>query len=517
MLGLYDAPKSRIFLFFLLAFIAGVALRSFIAVPFFFIFLGFAAGVALAVVGVLGRRREIWVGGLLLVALAIGVFRFQQVQSAPPDLSLLYGRELQVRGVIVEEPEFTSKVQRFTFRIDEADYKMLGRPFLALVTLGLYPRYRLGDELAVNDTLKEPENFTEDFDYRAYLAKDDIYGTFFFPKVEKVGEDKGGRLVLVLSKIKHAFEEKIDRALPEPHAAFLKGLTLGERESLPEELVEDFKRTGVTHIIALSGYNITLVANFFIWTLLAFTLPFRFAFWIATAGIALFVLLTGASPSVTRAGVMGILILVARREGRLYSIRNALAFAGAAMIFHNPKILRFDAAFQLSFLATLGLVYLSPRVERWLDIVRSRAALLRGRMLPRRDPHFERRALFPFRRIFIETLSAQIAVLPLLIFLFGRVSLVSPVTNLLVIVAVPHSMILGFLTGALGFVWDPLSQISAGVNWIFLEYKIRVIELFARLPASSVKLGRWAAIPIIFLYAYVGLKWLRDGKDTPKS
>ncbi len=495
-------PKSRVFLYLLLAFIGGVALRSFVAVPFFFIFLGIAAGAALAVLGILKKRREVIVYGLLLTAFTGGILRFQQVESAPPDLSLFYGRQMEVRGIVIGEPEITPKVQRLTLRAEEVEGEVFRQPFLTLVTLGRYPRYRLGDELLVRGTIEEPENFTEDFDYRAYLAKDDIYSTFFFPRIEKVSEGKGSKLNLVLSGIKHAFEEKLDLILPEPHAAFLKGLTLGERESLPEKLVENFNRTGVTHIIALSGYNITLVANFLIWMLLGLTLPFRFAFWIATAGIALFVLLTGASPSVTRAGVMGILILVARREGRLYSIRNALALTGAVMIFHNPKILRFDAAFQLSFLATLGLIYLSPYVERWLDKIRSRIALIRGKILVPKDSLRERHAFLPLRRIFIETLSAQLAVLPLLIYLFGRVSLVSPITNLLVILAVPYSMILGFLAGALGFLWEPLSQVVGWVTWVLLEYKIRVIELFAALPAASVNLGRWAAVPLVAFYGW---------------
>lgn len=511
--------KSRIFLYLLSAFIAGVALRSFVSVPVVFLWFGVSAGAALAAFGIFQKRKEVIVYGFLLAALVGGVLRLEHVESLPPDLSTLYGRQLEVRGIVTEDPEVTPKAQRMAIRVENVGERLPERPFLTLVTLGRYPRYKLGDELIVRGTLQEPENFAEDFDYRAYLAKDDIYSTFFFPRIEKTGEDKGGKLKPALSKIKYAFEEKIDSVLPEPHAAFLKGLTLGERESLPEELVENFKRAGVTHIIALSGYNITLVASFFINVLLFLTIPFRFAFWIATAGIALFVLLTGASPSVVRAGIMGILVLVAQREGRLYSIRNALVFAGAVMIFHNPKILRFDAAFQLSFLATLGLVYLSPRVEQWLERIRYRTALLRGRPVfqGRRKKPQGRHSLFPVKRALVETLSAQLMVLPLLIYLFGRVSIVSPLTNLLVILAVPYSMVMGFITVGLGFLWEPLGRMAGWFSWVLLEYMMRVIELFARLPVASLELKRWAAVPVLFLYIWVGWMWLRYGKDTQKS
>lgn len=491
--------KSRVFLWLLLSFIAGVAIRSFVAVPLDVIAAGFWISAAAIAVGILRKNKFIIIYSFIFLTFWGGVLRFSQA-ARPPDLSSLYGRELEVKGIVAENPELSSRTQRLVLRLEEIEGKELDNPLRVLVTTDLYPRYRLGNELAVQGVLEEPQNFSADFDYRAYLAKDNIYSIFFFPKVQKIGEGKGSKLKLVLFKIKKAFEEKIEAAFPEPHAAFLKGLLLGERGSLPRGLTEDFNRTGVTHIIALSGYNITLVADFFVRTLLALSIPFRFAFWIAVLGITFFVLLTGASASITRAGIMGVLVLLAQREGRLYSIRNALAFAGAIMVFYNPKILRFDAAFQLSFLATLGLIYLSPRVEKFIDRTRAQIYLKRGLLVFPKDPLQERYSLLPFRKIFVETISAQLAVLPLLIWLFGRVSLVSPLSNLLVIIAVPYSMALGFAAGVAGFIWEPLSQVLGWIGWIFLEYKIRIIEFFAAVPVASLKLPAWSAGLLVLLY-----------------
>ncbi len=459
-------------------------------------------------IGILQRRKEFAVCGFLFISFLVGIFRFDQVEQSRPDLYSFYGKPQELVGIIVEEPSRSQAAQRMKIDVTLEDTR-----FLALVTTRKYPKYKIGDELKIKGLLERPENYS-DFDYVSYLARDDIFSVMSFPLMEKVSEGKGNKLKLALSKIKHAFEEKIDQVLPEPHAAFLKGLLLGERESLPEDLVENFKRTGTTHIVALSGYNITLVGSFIIGALLFLTVPFRVSFWIAVTAITLFVILTGASPSVVRAGIMGILVLIARQEGRIYHMTNALAFAAAVMIFHNPRVLRFDAAFQLSFLATVGLVYLAPYMERWLDGFFSRLGLRRFRFgLERKGSYADEQKLFPFRRIFIETLSAQIMVLPLLIYLFGRVSIISPITNVLVLIAVPYSMAAGFLAGALGFLWEPLGRIFGWATWVLLEYEILAIEFFAKAPLASVKLGTWGSIMLAALYILIFFK-LKINKST---
>ena len=309
-----------------------------------------------------------------------------------------------------------------------------------------------------------------------------------------MAEGKGSKIKLFLAKIKNSFENKLDLILSEPHNAFLKGLLFGERESLPADLVLNFQRTGTTHIVALSGYNITLLARFFLIVLLYLTVPYYLSFWVASLAIILFVVMVGASPSVVRAAIMGILVLLAGREGRSYHITNALVFAGALMLWQNPKILRFDAAFQLSFLATLGLVYVSPLLEK---LFQRRHSGLRT----------EKEHLFlSFKKIFIETISAQFAVLPLLIYLFGQVSLVSPLVNVLILLAVPYVMAVGFAAAASAFIFYPLGQILGWAAWVLLEYKIRIISLFAGLPLAFVQVSGWAwAILIIFYIFLLGV------------
>lgn len=103
-------------------------------------------------------------------------------------------------------------------------------------------------------------------------------------------------------------------------------------------------------------------------------------------------------------------------------------------------------------------------------------------------------------------------VLPLIIYIFGRASIVSPVTNLLILIAVPYSMVLGFVTGFLGFLWQPLAAASGWITWAFLEYKLRVIEFAALLPLASVEIGKWAIIPVLLIYGWAFWKL----KKAPK-
>lgn len=501
--------KYQAFRWILLAFIAGIAMRSFVPLPVAGVWIIFVGAMTAAVLGAAGGRTHLWMYALLCLAGVGGIIRMHYALGSEPNLAAWYGKNVLLRGVIAEEPAESPKAQRISVKIESSDQGARSGRFLVLATTRPYPKYALGDEIMFEGTLEQPENFS-DFDYIAYLNRRDIFAVMAFPKIEKIAEGKGNRLYVWLSRIKHSFENRIDAILPDPHAAFLKGLLLGEREALPKELVENFKQTGTSHIVALSGYNITLVGTQLMNGLLFLTTPFPIAFWIASGAIILFVLMTGAAASVVRAGIMGLLILIAQREGRMYQMTNALLFAGALMILHNPKILRFDTGFQLSFLATLGLVWCAPGIQgayekfRWrimrsYRLWRQRASdtiTYRGGAIT--DIHL----VIP-ERILIETLSAQVMVLPLLLFLFGRISLVSPLTNVLVLMAVPPAMGFGFLSGLMSYVWESLGRILGWLVWLILQYMLVVIGLFAALPGASVALPAFSWGVLVLLYTLI--------------
>ena len=485
--------KSRIFLYFCLSFILGVALAS-----FFFIFY-LVSGIFLigAIIIIIiswpacidtparsdaassgehsdagGRKNWVWVvAGFCLIFLVLGVWRFQSRNIISENNVSRFNDKGKIAfaGVISQEPEIKMENQRIVVevvKINRVGGIVDGK---ILITVPKYPRYEYGDELKIEGKLKAPSNFEDvstglRVDYKNYLAKDEIYSTIYYPQIEIIGRGKGNKIMNLLFKIKSLFEDKLKIIFHEPQASLADGLLLGEKATFPKTLTDNFSAVGITHIIALSGFNITIIAESLRRVFDKFLLPRQYSFWAIAAIIVGFVVMTGASASVVRAGVMGILIVLARRIGRLYNIRNALVLAAVLMVYFNPKILRFDLGFQLSFLATLGLVYLSPLLEKYFQ------------WLPEK---------FDLRGIGMATISAQVAVLPLLLFSFGKLSLIAPVANLLVLPIVPLSMLIIFISALIGFAWIKLGVLAGWLAWLLLSYQIKIAEILSKIPFAS--------------------------------
>lgn len=497
--------KSQIFFYLLLAFIAGVSAASFVPPPVFVLWLIFSAGAAAVFFGALaglGRKKAI-VAGCVIMSFSFGAFWFVWSSSfTPSPFDDVINKKIEFSALVDKEPSRNSRTQRLVLR-DAAS----GAKILAIVRS--YPSYAYGDTLLISGRVERPENFSEDFDYVSYLAKDDIFYRVSFPDIKIISRGGGSRMYRALFALKSSFAAGLNRNLPEPHAAFIAGLILGERRSFPPELTEKLQITGTSHIVALSGYNITIVADAFMRALSFLFIPFSWAFGLAMLGIIFFTMLTGAQASVVRAAIMGILVLIARREGRLYRMRNALALAGAVMLFHNPKILRFDVAFQLSFLATLGLIYGAPIVEQYYQKIKLRLTppARKLRLIKENRDHAGIAKKSFFHEIVVSTLAAQLFVLPLLVYHFGRLSLISPLANLAILPFIPSTMFFGFLTGSLAFLSDGLGRLAGLAAWIFLHYELLAVDFFSRLPFASLEINGFAFLFLIGLYALMGF-WL---------
>ncbi|MEK7123396.1 MAG: ComEC/Rec2 family competence protein, partial [Patescibacteria group bacterium] len=353
-------------------------------------------------------------------------------------------------------------------------------------TLGNFPKYEYGDKLEFSGNLVSPKNFSTgeddeaEFDYRSYLAKTGVYSLMNYPKVRVIAENRGNIFYRSVYSVKTKFEENLGKILSEPQASFLAGLLLGSRGNIPDDLKEKFKQTGTSHILAISGYNISVLAWFLASLLAVFYLSPRLVFWLSVSAIFVFVILTGAEPSVIRAALMGSLVLLARKEGRVYSVANAIVFAGAAMLFADPFILRYDIGFQLSFLATLGLILILPRLENYFG------------NLP---------AVLGLKEAFIATMSAQVAVLPLILYNFGNLSLISVLANILILPAVPFAMFFGFFAGAASFIALPLGKFIGFFAWVLLSYEIKIVEILAAVPFGFFKISHFPIYLVILYYA----------------
>jgi competence protein ComEC len=282
--------------------------------------------------------------------------------------------------------------------------------------------------------------------------------------------------------IKNNFIQNINRQLSEPQSSFLGGLLLGAKRGIPDELMENFNRTGTTHIVAISGYNITIIAVLLLAVCRNLGVPRQRAFWLIIIALVFFMLITGAQSSVVRAVVMGIVMLIAKQLGRLSRITNTLVLTAVIMLICNPKILLFDAGFQLSFLATAGLIYLSPLLERpfaWLP------------------NHFQ------IRESFIATASATIFTLPLILFQFGRLSLVAVIVNILILPVIPFAMGVGFLSGLFSYIFQPLATVLSWIVWLMLSYIIQVAKIFSQLSFASIDIPGVSLSVLIIGYLVV--------------
>lgn len=438
------------------AFLGGVALRSFFILPktiypLFFVLPSIFLFLGIILKHKFGSFKNPWMlAGVFLVAAIIGIFRYETKNAVvqKSSLPLLYGKEVTLRVWVSDDPEQLEGRTRFVGETNGSNI---------LVTTRLFPAVSYGDAVEIAGRVDEPSSFP-DFDYKTYLEKKNITAVMYYPDLRVLARNQGSALKARLFALKQQFVRSFSRAIPEPHAAFLGGLLVGSRESIPEKVIELFRATGTSHLIALSGYNITIIASSVAKFLRLFLRGSLGEFWLPALFVILFATMTGAAPSVVRASVLGILVLMARRWGAPYQIKNALTFAGAAMVWANPEVLVFDLGFQLSFLAAIGLALWEQKIEERLWFI----------------PRF-----LQLRSSAATTLAAQAAVLPLIWYTFGAVSWISPLVNTLILMTIPWAMLFGFLTGLAGFLSLTIALIPGWLAYLFLSYELAVISFFA--------------------------------------
>lgn len=390
------------------------------------------------------------------------------------------GQAVSVTGLIVEEPDRRPMQTKYTIAVeamtDGSGTILNGITGRVLVTdRRQWPLYRYNERIIATGVLEKPEQI-ETFYYDRYLSRFDIYSVMYRASVSSRGEPapslKGSLIAL-----KDSFESQINRLYPEPHASFMAGLLTGSRRGIPEDLMEAFNQTGLTHIIAISGYNITIIIA--IIGSMLFWLPQKVRFIPAVIAIVAFTIFVGAGAAVVRASIMGILGLAALQFGRLVHIRLSILWTVLFMTIANPKILWYDAGFQLSFLAVIGLTEFGPLLDRFFSRVPETLAVRESLQM---------------------TIAAQVAATPLIILLFGRFSLIAPIANLLVAPLLPLAMLFGACGTLLSYVIFPLGQLVAYLGWACLEWIIWIAKLCAAIPYASVDLTipRWAIVAYYF-------------------
>ncbi len=415
-----------------------------------------------------------------------------------PDMDAFLGQKVRITGELrdeVDEREANARLAIQVTHIDEVDIAHM-QPVRVLALVAPHPEVSYGDMVVVEGTLKRPEVFETDagrlFDYPQYLAVSGIGYTMSFGHVI-TSESGGTSFRRVLFSIKDQYLDGIGRALVEPYAALAGGLTVGDRRALGGELLDTFRDAGIVHIVVLSGFNITIIIAFLLGWMRG--LSKRVQLLAGALVIVGFVLMTGASATGVRAGIMAALALVATALARQYAIMRALAIAATAMVLWNPRILLYDPGFQLSVVATIGLVAVAPRVAKHLGWMTER---------------------FGLREIVASTVGTQIAVLPLLIYQIGEVSLVALPANLLVLPTVPGAMLLASIAGLYGTTGIPFAALIGYPAYLLLLWIVFVAEWAAAVPLGTIVVPAIPLWVVGSIYAAVSFWLITNSDDSPQ-
>ena len=462
-----------------------------------------------AAVGILiaWRAPQARLAAALGVMILLGIARYQATPLTPclgpADVAYYNGSDAQplavtLVGVIDDDPDPRDRQTQYRVRAQSLTIAEEERPVhgLVLVQAGRYPLFAYGDQVRITGQLQTPPQL-EDFDYQAYLARKGVFSLLRQARLQRLAAGQGSRVWAALYALRARGLEIITQLMPAPAAGLAQGILLGVDREIPKDLYERFNLTGTSHIIVISGSNISLVV-----AMLAAGATRLFgkrrAVWLVLSGLTVYVFLVGADPAVVRAGLMGALAVVALYLGRQSEALTSLAAAVFIMTLINPLDL-WNVGLQLSSLATLGLILFSTRFKESAE-----------RLLQRRLPSSRAQQLVGLLNdALLVTLAANVTTLPLIVYTFHRLPVISLLTNMLILPAQPPIMLWGGGALLLGFVSPllPVARLLAVAPWLCLSYTVAVVRWTSALPGASLELPHFSAAWMWASYALIGGLW----------
>ena len=433
---------------------------------------------------------------VLFCALCLGATRYQ---ISVPTFNAFHiafyndrDYDLLVTGTLIEPPDYRDNYTNLRLKVTNVNTGDRNLPAngLILARVSNNQVFHYGQILRLRGKLKTPPE-NEDFSYRDYLAAQHIHSYMSSAEVTVLPGNGGSPISVALYALKEKAINNIYRLFPDPESSLMAGILLGVDTGLTQELQQAFKNTGTAHIIAISGFNISIIAGLFVTFFSKFLGPRRGAL-LAVIGIIFYTILVGGGAAVVRAALMGILALFAKQVGRRQFALNTLLAVALLMCLWNPLYI-WDVGFQLSFFATLGLILYADPFSQF-------ANRLITKYFPASASTAEKFAEL-FSEFVLLTLAAQVTTIPIMAYHFQRISLVSFIANPFILPAQPAVMILGGLALLLSLIWFPLGQLAAWVTWPFVVYTIRLVELFDRVPHGTLFLGDLSIWFVIFFYA----------------
>lgn len=415
------------------------------------------------------KRNIIFVIVVFCTCLGVGVYRGQGHYHSLNPISDSYYRSVTVRGRVLNDGVYGNKMQ-LSFDLGALSLADGARVPGKIKVSGFGENTILAGNIAQVDGKLMPG-------YGQYE------GRMSFAKIKLLERNSN-----MIEDFRRRFAAGMETALPEPQASFAMGIIVGQRSNLPETLKTAFLMVGLTHIIAVSGYNLTIIIN----ALQKFnTKASKRLVAIVIAILAtLFVIVAGASASIVRAYLVSMLSLLAGVYGRSFKPLNLIFFVAALTAYMNPRNIWSDISWYLSFLAFYGVLVVSPMIVRALGERVSASIVLAA---------------------VVESISAEIMCLPLLLLIFGQMSFIGLLANALVVPLVPMAMFLGFIAGAAAMfnLWL-VGWISLPAKFL-LSFILTIVQNLAALPkifASDVYINTWTTIFCYTVIFTISIKML---------
>ncbi|MEW6686988.1 MAG: DNA internalization-related competence protein ComEC/Rec2 [Candidatus Edwardsbacteria bacterium] len=446
---------------------------------------------------------------LLAILISFGIFNYQIRQKELPKHHLSnflpLKKEVIIFGEIRNDPEIVGTKAIFDLEVKEISSQPY--PFLPPMGEGKRERscgkirvnikeknniYQYGDFLKIQGELRLPpaQRNPGGFDYRAYLKREGVYALLYLPSDESVQiirrAGKNFFLTKVVFPIKHFVDQVFEETMAGPQKALLKGITLGQREDFPKPVLAAFSDTGVVHILAVSGFNVGLVALVFFLFLRFLRLPHQWAVWVTLLGLILYAFITDLTPSVVRATIMAFVFMISQTLEREVSLYHSLALSALIILLLWPQDF-FYVGFQFSFAATLGIIALTPKIQKGL--INQTSTFLKF-------PWLDKWVLLPFS----VSLAAQLTTTPLVAFYFYKLPIISLLSNLIIIPLVGWATALGFATVLFRIFSLTLAGIFSAANWIPLTLILKTVEFSATVPYAYFRVPKPSYAFLIFYY-----------------
>ncbi|MEI6352947.1 MAG: ComEC/Rec2 family competence protein [Candidatus Nomurabacteria bacterium] len=406
------------------------------------------------------------------------------------NLSSSLSRESEFQNAISHQNDFSGIIsnvsisqnsQNFTLNIEDENFKQ--DIFKIKITTSLFPLYKAGDKILVTGKIKTEniilpnlEQNNKSFDSQIKNKLSGINGETSFPKIQIVSQNSSGNILYKLENIKTQFVKILEKDTNIDTAALSAGTLLGDSSLLSKEDINDFRIAGISHIIVLSGFNITILIFILIYIFSLLNLRLFWRVTLSIFSIIFFILFVGAGASIVRAGIMGSTLLLASLYGRQYVARQALFISAFVMMILNPEIALSDVSFHLSFLATLGILYLVPIFNNYKIL-----------NLDKIENKFIKKIFFSISEILKVTLAVQLMVMPYTIFTFGKISIFGIFANILAVPFVPTVMLFSVLIILFSFFANFISVFFGYVSYIFCEFIFSVARFISHLPFSQIE------------------------------